>query len=180
MAIKLPEELIKALSGVAALLDRRSKGISWTNPLSIHLTLKFIGEMPEEKAEEVGNRLLEAAEGIKPFTVTVESIGAFPTLRAPRVVWAGIREEPALMTLAAKIEERLISAGIEKDEKPFHPHLTLCRIKSPAEGRELSRLIEGQKPQIKMDFPVRSFVLFRSELRPGGAIHTPLKTISLG
>lgn len=180
MAISLPEGLIRALSGVRATLDRHWRGISWVDPVSIHLTLKFIGELPEDKADKAGEMLVEAAKGIKPFTVTVEGIGAFPTLKAPRVVWAGVREEPSLMTLAANIEERLAGAGIEKDERPFHPHLTLCRIKSPSDGRELSRLIEGQKPQIMMDFPVRSFVLFRSELRAGGAVHTPLKTVSLG
>lgn len=163
-----------------ATLDRHWRGISWVNPASIHLTLKFIGELPEDKADRACEMLVEAAKGIKPFTVTVEGIGAFPTLKAPRVIWARVREDTPLMTLAANIEERLAGAGIEKDERPFHPHLTLCRIKSPSEGRELSRLIEGQKPQIMMDFPVRSFVLFRSELRAGGAIHTPLKTVSLG
>ncbi len=162
------------------LLDTHSKGVSWASPASIHLTLKFIGELPEEKAGKAGEMLVEAAAGIPPFTVTVEGIGAFPGIKAPRVVWAGVKREQALLTLAASIDERLAGVGIEKDDRSFHPHLTLCRIKTPEAGRDMARIIEGRKPQIMMDFPVRSFVLFKSELRAGGAIHTPLKTISLG
>lgn len=180
MAITLPEELTRALAEVRGLLETHSKGVSWASTASIHLTLKFIGELPEEKAGKAGEMLVEAAGGIAPFTVTVEGIGAFPSLKAPRVVWVGVKREQALLTLAANIDLRLACVGIEKDSRPFHPHLTLCRIKTPEAGSELSRIIEGRKPQIMMDFPVRSFVLFRSELRAGGAIHTPLKTISLG
>lgn len=109
----------------------------------------------------------------------MEGVGGFPNLKAPRVIWAGVRENPELTRLQKNIDEGLSPLGFEKDDRPFQPHLTLCRIKSMASGRELGRLIGELKPDVTTEFKAASFSLFKSVLSPKGAEYTVLKEIGL-
>lgn len=158
-------------------LDRGWKEVSWVRPASIHLTLKFLGEVDPSKIDAIGEELKKAAEGIGPFTVSVEGVGGFPNLKTPRVIWVGIREGPELSKLHGNIDERLSLLGFEKDDRPFQPHLTLCRIRSLAEAKGLGKAAGELKTGISMDFRAASFMLFKSVLSPKGAEHTELKEI---
>lgn len=179
IAIKLPEECILGLKSLEDQFNRDWRGISWVRPETIHLTLKFLGEIDPGRVDEIANVLIEASSGIAAFAVEIEGVGGFPNLKSPRVVWVGVKENPALAKLQQNIDEGLKDLGFEKEDRPYRPHLTLCRVKSPKDGRELGRLVEEARPNIKMDFRADSFVLFESVLSPKGARHTPLKTISL-
>ncbi len=153
--------------------------MSWVRPSSIHLTLKFLGEVEEARIAGIGKALEAAAEGIGPFTVTAEGVGGFPNLKGPRVVWVGIKEEPALIKLQKNIDVRLSALGFEEEARAFHPHLTLCRVKSPSDGRELGRVITETRPEVSEQWKAVSFSLYKSVLSPKGAQYSVLKKIDL-
>ena len=180
VAIKLPDELVTRLKEVSDSLAASQKDISWVRPGSIHLTLKFLGDIDTDEVATVAEALSLASSGIKAFTLRARGVGAFPNVKAPRVVWVGIEDNGGLAGLQKKIDERLSERGFESDGRPFHPHLTLARIKTPAAGRELGKRIEGSIPNIDVDFRAGYFVLFRSVLKPGGAEYTELKRFDLG
>lgn len=179
VAIKLPEELVARLKEVRDSLASSQKDVSWVRPGSIHLTLKFLGDIETEKVDTVAGALSMAASGVKAFTVKAAGVGGFPNLKSPRVVWVGIRESVELIGLQRNIDERLFESGFEKDDRPFHPHLTLARVKTPVAGRELGKRAEESKIDINVDFRADYFVLFRSVLSPKGAEYTELKRFDL-
>lgn len=179
VAIKLPDEIKELLKSVQTTLDRGFRGVSWTRPESIHLTLKFLGEIDDRKVGEATAALEGAAKGIGPFSLELEGVGSFPNARNPRVVWAGIKTSPELIVLQQAIEKNLQAIGFEAEERPFTPHLTLCRIKTPDDGRALGRLIAETKPQASMAFEVSSFAFMKSVLKPTGAIYTPIQEFAL-
>jgi len=180
VAIKLPDELIVRLKEVRDTFAFSQKDISWVRPGSIHLTLKFLGDIATDEVDTVAAALTLASAGIRPFTLKARSLGAFPSERSPRVLWAGIEDHDELRTLHQNIEDRLFDSGFDKDGRPFHPHLTLARIKNPSAGRQLAKKLETTRPDIDVDFRVDYFVLFKSVLTQKGAEHTELKRFELG
>ncbi len=141
--------------------------------------MKFLGEVAEDRIEEIGRALEKAAAGVAPFSLVVEGVGGFPNPKYPRVVWAGIRESAELKKLQLQVEDAMDGLGFPPEGRAFSPHLTLCRIKSTAEGRSMGRLLSEVRPEIKAAFDVSSVVLFRSVLKPAGAEYTSLKEIQL-
>lgn len=160
-------------------LDRGFHGVSWVKPESIHLTLKFLGETDDGKVQAVAIELEKAARGIGPFNLELEGVGAFPNGRAPRVIWAGIKENPELARLQQNVEKSLTAIGFEPEDRPFTPHLTLCRIKSAEDGRALGKLLSEARPEAKAAFAVSSFAFIKSVLKPSGAEYTPIREYSL-
>jgi 2'-5' RNA ligase len=146
---------------------------------NIHLTLKFLGYIEAEKIEPIGSALDRAREGIKPFTVTVGGLGAFPNLKSPRVIWVGVSESDDLKRLYKNIEEELYKIGFEKERRPFHPHLTLLRVKTRDEARRLAQRTRDIKGDLGVSFLADEFILFKSKLSPRGAEYSKLKRISL-
>ena len=155
------------------------RGISWTRPASLHLTLKFLGEVGEGQLGAIEEALAGAASGIYPLTITAGKVGAFPSLKAPRVVWAGIQASEGLGELQKNIDERLAPLGFAPEARDYHPHLTICRVKVPSEGRELGGIITRMAPEINESWVASSFALYRSVLGPAGARYTVLKRIDL-
>lgn len=182
IAIEIPEEIKKELSSIQNELKKSSgkvSSVSWARIETTHLTLKFLGDVPEEKIKATEEALRLSARGIKAFTISVAGTGCFPNLENPRVLFAGTQESAELKNLHAAIEGSLCAIGFEKDEKPFRPHLTIARIKNPFEGKKLSKAIKELKTDIKADFIADSVILFKSELNSKGAAHTPLAKIIL-
>ncbi|MFZ3071931.1 MAG: RNA 2',3'-cyclic phosphodiesterase [Thermodesulfobacteriota bacterium] len=183
IAIEIPEEIKKEISSIQDELKKslgKTPGISWARPATTHLTLKFLGDVPEEKIGDIEEALRLSTRGIKAFTVSVTGIGGFPNLENPRVLWAGIQESAELENLHVAMENSLYAVGFEKDEKPFRPHLTLARIKSPVEGKKLSKAIKELRTDINADFIADSVILFKSELSSRRAVHTPIAKTILG
>lgn len=180
VAIELPLELVRELKEIQHSLDKGWEGIKWVKPEKIHLTLKFLGYIENERVEEIASILRRAAGGIKPFTLSVGGIGWFPEEKNPRVLWVGLSGDGELKRLQKNMEGLLAAIGFEKEDRPFEPHLTLCRVKSRKAGKSLVEMVKNLKPNIGFDFRVDSFVLFSSVLRPTGAEYSELKRISLG
>ncbi|MBI5237974.1 MAG: RNA 2',3'-cyclic phosphodiesterase [Deltaproteobacteria bacterium] len=170
---------MRQISGVRAELDRGFRDIAWVRPEGIHLTLKFLGEVDEERVSVLTDALNAAKQGVMPFAVKVGRIGAFPDMSRPRVLWAGVDGKGGLIQLQQNIEEALFKLGFEKETRPFSPHLTLCRIKSFKEGSRLAVLAEELKDRPDAEFKVTSYALIKSVLSPKGAVYSIVKRFVL-
>ena len=163
VAVELPREMKDALSSAIAALKAQGVSANFTRRENMHLTLAFIGETP---------RLAEAKAALdtvkaRPFRVALGGSGAFGDL-----LWAGLRREPDLDFLAAKVREALRAAGFAVDPKPFRPHITLAR-RAVCEGRP-----EIDLPAVSA--PVTDFALMRSDRVDGRLIYTPVFRKTLG
>ncbi len=145
--------------------------LRWTKPENLHLTLKFIGEWPEGRLDELKKALASVAAGA-PFDVKFSGLGFFPNARSPRVFWVGIEASPELRQLAAAVDRALEPLGIAPEKRAFAPHLTLARIQErPALG-DLHRAIESLPSREFGVFSPECFYLYQSQLRPGGSVYT--------
>ncbi len=180
IAIAIPEELREKLRRIEASLDAGYRGVSWVRPENIHLTLKFLAEIDAASVGPAAAALEEAAAGIPPFTLTAEGIGGFPSLKGPRVIWAGIKDHPSLTGLHERMETNLAAIGFERDARKFHPHITLCRIKSVEDSVAIGRAAQGLGGGPTHEINVAEIILFKSVLKPQGSEHTALKNIVLG
>lgn len=181
VAIDIPEEVRSALSAAATKLKAAAPDARWVRPESLHLTLKFIGEQPEEKLPVIRGAL-EAVQGVAPFTLAMYGLYFFPDKRFPRVLAAFVHGETGhreAAELAKRIELQLSAVGIAREERTFRGHLTLARLdprgKHDAWETALADMIRREWGQ----FPVGEFHLYRSELRRGGAVYTKLASFAL-
>jgi 2'-5' RNA ligase len=133
VAIDLSPGIKIALETLIRNVRKNSGGVKWAGPGAMHLTLKFLGEIPEDTAGSVGTLLEGLAGARRPFSLKLKGTGTFPPgggMNA-RVLWAGVVEDPGLMELQAALEDELEKAGFPREDRPFHPHMTLGRVKSP-------------------------------------------------
>jgi 2'-5' RNA ligase len=185
IAIELPEEAKEGLAKLKKELERdEHKFVKWVNPRGIHLTLKFLGNIPSKQVAEITEAIEGAAQGISPFHLEIGGLGAFPSLRQARVFWVGIGGEmDKLSRLQQNIDYALAALRFAKEERSFVPHLTLARIRqeaSPLERRNFGELVGSTIFEDKYHVTVKSISLMRSQLTPAGAIYTRLSLVGLG
>jgi len=179
IAVELTEELKNKIEEVQISLKKVNANVAWVKPGNVHATLKFLGEVPEDKIEKVFEGTNKALEGIKGFKLSLKDLGCFPNLRRPRVIWIGVekgKEELALMQ--KKLEQEMEKAGFPKEDREFSPHLTIGRVKSPKNIEQLTELIRNTNFQTE-EIEIKEVVVMESQLHPAGAIYTPLKNIVL-
>ena len=185
IAVKLNEEAHLALRQVQGTLRKKPGGQvgKWINPESIHLTLKFLGDVPATRIAEISEALKQACAGHGPFDLSLEGLGCFPNLRRPRVIWAGVGGDVrTLRRLQQDVEEAMNRLGYAPEERDFSPHLTLARVERNARpgdveavGQEVQRTILGEIARLR----VEHVYLMRSDLRPAGAVYTELAVADL-
>ena len=185
IAIELSEEAKKGLARLRKELEKdEHKFVKWVDPGGIHLTLKFLGNIPAERVTEITEAMEKAAQGISSFHLEISGLGAFPSLRQARVFWVGIGGEmDKLSKLQQNIDSALAALGFAKEERPFVPHLTLARLKegvSPPERRSFGELVGSTTFEDKYPVKVEAVRLMRSQLTPAGAIYTCLSVVGLG
>lgn len=147
---------------------------SWPRAENLHLTIKFLGEIEQSRIEALSNACECAARGIQPFKLTLEGAGAFPPRGVPRVLWLGIKDSSGeLARLQSRLEEECEAIGFAREERSFHPHLTLARVRGPQRARELAKLHQEAGFEA-IEFPVTELVLMRSQLGPGGSRYTEI------
>jgi 2'-5' RNA ligase len=175
IAIDIPTELRDALGSIQEELRVSGADVRWVRPQSVHLTLKFLGEIDPEVVKGIYAEIEKCIRKRLPFTLELAGMGCFPRLRQPRVVWVGLLgETERLLTLQKEVEEGAARLSFPREQRPFKPHLTLGRVRS-AKGRE--RLIDHVQRLLNVhlgSFTVRSVVQYKSELHPAGARYTPL------
>jgi RNA 2',3'-cyclic 3'-phosphodiesterase len=175
VAAELPEDLLKAVDAVQADLRRRGVRVRWTRPENVHLTLKFLGDLPAVRVADVTDAMRSAAAGHDAFRLAAAGIGVFPGLRRPRVLWAGLSGAvAALERLQQALDDRLAAAGIPREARGFHGHLTLGRFGEGAAAGPVADALSVYAAQGFGSFEVRELVLFQSDLRPRGPVYTAL------
>jgi 2'-5' RNA ligase len=184
IAIGLPDELKQKLARLEAELKRDAPpAIKWVKPESIHLTLKFLGNIDAGTTGAITGAMEASTRGITPFRLSVKGLGAFPNLKRVQVVWVGIDGElEPLKQLHRQLEQNLTPLGFTPESRPFAPHLTLARLGDrarPDERQELGSLIaaagfEGGSIEAK------SLSLMQSQLTREGAIYNRLSLVKLG
>ena len=175
VALDLPSEVCASLSEFTARLQKVCRGPRWMRLEGVHITLKFIGEVPEERAERIRGALAEI-RGLAPVEMRFTGLGFFPSEKHPRVFWAGIEAGPDLAALASTIESKLEPLGIPRETRAFHPHITLARLDST---QSVSALRSAATEMAATEFgrtTVKSFYLYRSVLKSSGAEYTRLET----
>jgi len=184
IAIELPEKVLEGLARLRKELERDGhKFVKWVDPGGIHLTLKFLGNIPSKRVAEITEAIEEATQGISPFNLEISGLGAFPSLKQARVFWVGIGGEvDKLSRLQQNIDSALAILGFAKEERSFVPHLTLARIRQgapPPERRSFGELIGSTVFEDKYHVEVEAINLMRSQLTPAGAIYTCLSVVGL-
>jgi 2'-5' RNA ligase len=184
VAIELPEGAKRGLAKLRGELERdEHRFVKWVEPAGIHLTLKFLGNIPSKRVTEISGAIEEATQGVSPFHLEISGLGVFPSLRQVRVLWVGVGGElDKLSRLQQDIESALAAVGFAREERPFVPHLTLARIKegaSPQERKSFGELVSSATFENKYPVEVEAVRLMRSQLTPAGAIYTCLSVVSL-
>jgi len=178
IAIDIGEEIRAALRDLQQQLqskvDIKKSDVKWVNPENIHLTLKFLGEIKDEKVAEVCNITEDVAGRHKNFELDVESVGCFGG-RSVRVVWVGVgRGCDNLLELQKDLDEQLASAGWPQEARKFTGHLTLCRVRNPKAGVQLAQASEAYGDFRLGTMSADSVTVYQSQLRPTGPIYTVL------
>lgn len=178
MALDVPEPVRATLADLSAQLKKVCPSARWVRLEDVHITLKFIGEVPLEKLEQLRRALGELPD-FGPITVRFVGLGFFPSARRPRVFWAGVEADPKLAELAAAIEMKLEPLGIEPERRAFHPHLTLARLESPEGTQALREAVEALGSPEFGEETFSEFHLYQSVLKRSGAEYTRLVTYPL-
>lgn len=173
VALTLPENVRQGLSFLCGGVP----GARWQRPDQMHLTLRFIGEIDEGTAGDV----VEALESVAmdPFPLAVQGVGAFGEKRRSHVLWAGLKPEPELLRLQAKIETALIRVGLEPERRKYQPHVTLARLNQTSEAKVVEFLSAHGGFSLP-PFMVEGFTLYSSFRSHGGAIYRPEESFALG
>ncbi len=150
--------------------------VSWVKRESIHLTLKFLGEIDEKRLKEISERLKKTTSKIKPFRIKLEGAGWFPERSSkPRVLWIGVKYPDELKNLWKEIEREMEQIGFKPEGREFSPHITIGRVK---EGGSINKVTEILNKYLKSTFgemEVRRIILFQSVLKPDGAEYRPIE-----
>ena len=184
VAIELPDDTTAALAAIQADLKAQAppKAVRWARPQSIHLTLQFLGDVATDRIEAIGDALRGACTNQGTFHFQLYGLGVFPNLNRPRVVWVGVVEPSGVLAaLHKRVTGALAALGFQEEKRPFSPHLTLGRVSDRANRRELAEIGDlinrsavGSIGQISVDH----VTLFKSDLRPDGAVYTPLAVVA--
>ena len=175
LGIGLPAGVREAIAAATAQLRGLHAPVAWTAPKNLHITLEFLGEISPVRIALVERSMRDVASGIGPFSLTAEGGGAFPGTRNPRVLWVGFLEPLEMVRqLQQNTGNALSGAGLPREDRPFHPHITVGRTRGalpPAWGERFVQALSGKRFGV---VSVPFFTLYESRLGPGGAVYTPL------
>lgn len=182
VAIPIPAEIRRRLVEVENDLMPARAGVKWVSEDNFHVTLKFLGYVEPERLEAVARGVEAAVRGIGPFEVELAGVGAFPKITRPSVVWVGVtRGAQEMISLADRVDGEMAKIGFERETRPFSPHITLGRVKSPKDRGgppenldRLRELIERHQAREVGSFGVEQVNIMRSELRITGPIYTAI------
>lgn len=179
IAIKLPDELTEKLDQVSSNLQTRLNELPlrWVPIENIHLTLKFLGDVSEASLDLVTEILKTQAGAQKPFDVSVGGLGIYPNMKQPRVIWVGVEAPDELEIFQRRIDSETSRLGYALDKRRYSAHLTLGRVSrnaNPDNIKMISQLLIKEKVGFLGVAHISTVCLYRSDLKPGGAVYTKL------
>lgn len=180
VAIEIPDAIKQGAAAAQQRLKSAGVEAAWTRPEGIHLTLKFLGEIGEQLVPEIMGALTLALCDAERFRLGIEGVGTFPNPVSARVVWCGIvGDVEKLVAVQAAVEHALVGLGLERDARPYAPHLTLGRIKRIRDRARWLKGLEEVGSTRLPGFDVAAVRLISSELRPTGAVYRELGCVPL-
>jgi 2'-5' RNA ligase len=178
IAIELEPEIKSIIfSFENKLIPNCPSGLRWVNAHQLHLTLKFLRDITPHQVEQISKAISQVANENHTFTLKLAGTGAFPNWRNPRTLWISINKSEALTSLFKQLEADLTMFGFLPDVKSFSPHLTLCRVSDHLDPRLIQPLQKEFEAFTVITLPpwkVHEMVFFKSQLKPGGPIYTPI------
>lgn len=184
IAADLTQEILQKIDKIIAYFQTQSPpgAIKWVNAHNQHLTIKYIGELKEEKLPRVKALMREALQGYIAPTISVAKLGMFPNPVQPRVIWVGIQSNEDLGKIHQSLDLALVDTGVPRESRGFHPHLTLGRIRRQV-TRDDVKVIGQTFSQFKVDalgsVRIDEIHLYRSQLTPQGPIYSSLYSLPL-
>lgn len=182
IAIPLPSPLQTKLGELETTLKHQmQEGITWVHPDLLHITMKFLGDIDDILVPDILEVMRNTAVQYKPFEIIIQKLGTFPEHRSPNIVWVGLDEPiPTVQRLGRNLDESLSKLGISREDKEFHAHITIARIKQRQPKCNWPQLVAEYQNTVWGRVNVKSFILFQSTLLPKGPIYTPLGEVALG
>ncbi len=179
IAVNPPLEILRKVERIAHYFRSQTpdEALNWSRIDNYHLTLKFLGETPEEKLPRIESILAAAASAQPAFELKIEGLHLHPNARRPRAVLLGVPDGRALAALHQQLDTDLQSVGVPGDKRPFTPHLTIARIRrrtEPAEAAEIGKVLSQFKVDSLGPFKISTIQLYQSELTREGPIYTRL------
>ncbi|MGB4564854.1 MAG: RNA 2',3'-cyclic phosphodiesterase [Dethiobacteria bacterium] len=178
IAVNLSPQQQKEVDLLQQRLKKDLQGIKGVPRENLHLTLKFIGEVPEEKLDAIVQGMQESLAGGKPFPLQLGGMGVFPSVERARVLWLGVNQGAAsLAECARRLEKALACRGVSMEQRPYRPHLTLGRMRRPPAAEEIAGVLERERDFRTAETMVESIVLYQSLLFKTGAVYRCLQEI---
>lgn len=179
IAIDVPDEVKSEMMRMQeALRKLPGNRISWTRPQGIHLTLKFLGDIPENEIDDIANVLESALLDQNRFEIQTTLTGGFPNLKRPRVLWLGVDGGDELINIHRRVDKGLYKLGFDKEKKRFNPHLTIGRAKELNPRSDLPSKLQGYNLEPRT-WEVEHVRVMASQLKPTGAVYTVLATLPI-
>ena len=183
IAIDIPLAIRQDIAKVTSNLRKNipNQAVRWVRLENIHLTLRFLGEITEEKLGFLVEQIQPKLEKVSRFNVSVIGIGAFPNIHKARVLWMGLQISPDLLSTLSEMDAVIIILGIPNDHK-FSPHLTIGRVNRNASSLDYARiesLITNTHVGTLGNFQVQSINIYKSDLTPNGPVYTRLYSITI-
>jgi 2'-5' RNA ligase len=180
VAVPIPINIITRICEIQRECETLKFPIRWVRPEGIHLTLKFLGQISEVDTDRIFDAMTASFQEISSLSLCAQGMGVFPTIKRPKVIWVGIGgERDVLRYLQGKLEDNLAKIGFPKEKRAFNAHLTLGRMRGKLDIRKLSDIIRQFSDFSTDSFFVDEIILFKSDLKPSGAVYSKLRTVSL-
>ena len=179
LAFELAPEIKQIVSRVLTEAVKATRDVRWVRAAGIHLTAVFLGHIREADLAPIEDAAQRVCLNYRPFDVSLQGMGCFPGERNPKVIWLGLRGDTERMSrFRDALQRELEPLGIKQEKRPFRPHLTLGRMRKGRGGgrREVSALLGAHQDLTSPNWPLAELILFKSDLRPSGAVYTKLKT----
>jgi 2'-5' RNA ligase len=179
IALALPPKIKTEISKLQNLLQQPDykSSLKWVDPNNLHITLKFLGETTPEKVDLLSEKIKKHLHPVKPITVTLSNLGAFPSISKPNVIWSDVFPKDELIMTFKNIETICLSEGFEQEQKPFKTHITLARLKRGTTQEQIKQISSVLKNNITippLTFNIDGVTIYKSVLTPQGPLYTAL------
>lgn len=178
LAVPVDPHVREAVTALRLRVQSSVSALRWENPAKLHMTLKFLGSIDPGRIGPLVMEIGEIARYHSSFDIIYEGLGVFPSMDRPRVLWVGVRDSRSIVELQNDVNRAAVSAGFAEDDRPFHPHLTIARIKHFDAGHRLTATLKSLTFE-PVSTRCTEVLVMKSELHPDASRYTVLQSIPL-